>query len=242
MPLRPHFLHAVDGVLDFAIVMSTTILQRASSVQARIRGAGPEDDESDDPNGYEEANAELWGLASVLYRPQDGAEVVMHRRGDERVVLATKDRRWQSEHTLEKGDVVLRWCGDTGGSGPAQRPYVHLKANGDVLINGVKVRVATSGDVEIDADATVTITGNKIVAASNDIRLTGDGATDALALASKCNARLDAISAALDAFAAATPVPNDGGAFIQTQLKVAGGWGTGPHAPANTGSSKVKAT
>lgn len=243
---HPAWLQAVDTLLSFGAVLSSRIMQAASSVELRIRGNGPADDESDDPNGYEDANAEFWGLASVLYRPQDGAETIFWRMGDERVVIATKDRRWQSEHTLEKGEAVLRYCGDVGGAGqPDARPYVHLKSNGEVVANGVKIKLLATGDVEIDADATVTITGNKIVAASNDIRLTGNGASDAVALASKVNDRNDAMAQALDVFCGAVPVSMDGGAALQAAVRAVwtGAMPTGvPTASSDVGSDKIKAS
>lgn len=71
--------------------------------------------------------------------------------------------------------------------------------------------------------------------------LGGPGASDFVALAPSVDSQFDAINSALDAFAAAIPVPNDGGAAIQTAFK--GVWGPGlpPTPSSDVGATKVKA-
>ena len=70
------------------------------------------------------------------------------------------------------------------------------------------------------------------------IRLGSDAAIDAVALAPSIDSQLDAINSALDAFAAAVAVPNDGGAAIQ--LVFSGIWGA-VKPPSNVGATKVDA-
>jgi hypothetical protein len=224
---RPRRDELFDALLDFGRVVGSSIASVASSVVLRLSGDGPMDgdEDEDDDDEAEVVDAEAWGSAALLHRPadptEDGAcEAVYARRGDERVAIATKDRRWQAEHTLETGEVVLRWCGDVGGEGePSVRPFVHLKSNGDVVVSG-----------------------RRLVMLAIDLRMTDESPSAAMALASKCNDRIDEIAQALDAYAAAAPVPNDGGAALQTALKVACGWGASPHPAANVGSTKVKAS
>jgi hypothetical protein len=68
---------------------------------------------------------------------------------------------------------------------------------------------------------------------------TVEGDTIPVSLADRTDARLDKISAALDAFVAAVAVPNDGGAFLQETLAAI--WGSTPHETVNTGSIAVRA-
>lgn len=77
-------------------------------------------------DGDGNAWSELWGHAPLLYRPPSGAECLYVELGDERVVFATKDRRWQVE--TGPGEVVLRAMGS---GAPA---YVRLKPDGSVDI------------------------------------------------------------------------------------------------------------
>lgn len=73
------------------------------------------------------------------------------------------------------------------------------------------------------------------------LRLGGPGAVDAVALAPPTDSQFDDINQALDAFAVAVPVPNDGGAFIQAAFKAVWGPGAPPKPPSNVGASKVVA-
>jgi hypothetical protein len=69
--------------------------------------------------------SELWGHAPLLYKPASGAEHLYVELGDERVVFATKDRRWQIE--TGDGEVVLRAMG-------ASAAYVRLTPDGTCTI------------------------------------------------------------------------------------------------------------
>lgn len=72
------------------------------------------------------------------------------------------------------------------------------------------------------------------------ILLGGPDATEKVSLADRIDPRVDKICNALDAFVAAEPVSNDGGAFIQGALS--GVWGMVPHEPVDSGSITVRAT
>jgi hypothetical protein len=71
------------------------------------------------------------------------------------------------------------------------------------------------------------------------LRLGDPGATDPVALAPSIDSQFDDINSALDAFAVAVPVPNDGGAFIQSAFKAVWGPGAPPKPPSNVGATKV---
>ena len=73
------------------------------------------------------------------------------------------------------------------------------------------------------------------------LRLGGPSASDAVALAPTVDSQLDDINQALDAFAVAVPVPNDGGAAIQTAFRAVWGPGAPPRPPSNVGATKVVA-
>jgi hypothetical protein len=91
---------------------------------------------------------------------------------------------------------------------------IWLKANGHVYVEGVEVRLGSTS------------------------------ASDAVALAPAVNSRLDDIAEALDALAGGIPVPNDGGAAIQTAFKTKwpGSFPIGiPTSAADVGAPKVKA-
>jgi hypothetical protein len=113
----------------------------------------------------------------------------------------------------------------TGNLGADARPadaMVIGRVAGEVT---TRIVIGTDGVVTIDA---------------SQIRLGSPDAADGVALASKVNEQVDAITAALDALANGAPVANDGGLALQTAFKVA--WPGAPvAAPANVGSTKVSA-
>lgn len=85
-------------------------------------------------------DCERWGDAAVLSRPQVGAEVKYIQLGDERVVIGTRDTRWQID--VAAGEVVVRAM---GAGSPA---YVRLRPNGDVQIVG--------GNIHLGAESVAT--------------------------------------------------------------------------------------
>lgn len=76
--------------------------------------------------------------------------------------------------------------------------------------------------------------------ADGRLLLGGPEATEKVSLADRIDARVDLISAALDAYAAAVPISNDGGEALQTALT--GVWGVTPHESVDSGSINVRAT
>ena len=76
---------------------------------------------------------ERWGDAAVLSRPPAGAEQAYIQLGDERIVFATRDRRYTI--TVAEGEVVVRAM---GAGSPA---YVRLKPNGDAVIVGANIHL-----------------------------------------------------------------------------------------------------
>ena len=73
------------------------------------------------------------------------------------------------------------------------------------------------------------------------LRLGGPTASDAVALAPGIDTQLDDINQALDAFAVAIPVPNDGGALVHSAFTAVWGAGLPPKAPSSVGATKVVA-
>lgn len=145
MGRRTHGERIVDALVEIGTVVSTAI-GAATSVISRLRGDAPMDDESDnDPLETEEVgDVETWGEANLLSRPldptDDGAcEALFVRRGDTREIVGMRDRRWQI--TLEQGEVVVRNIV----ADPSQRAKIHIKANGEVVIDSPKVYVGDAG-------------------------------------------------------------------------------------------------
>lgn len=116
---------AVESLLDFGRVLSSSLASTTKSVLARVEGVTGPDGEA------EIAEEQVLSVdAAVLVRPQDpsddGAfEVAFIRRGDEAVPIGSRDTRWQV--TLEKGETVLRAFGESAA-------LLRLKPNGDVVI------------------------------------------------------------------------------------------------------------
>lgn len=154
-PVRSFVGEAVDALLDFGEIVSTTV-DAVRSVLATIRGGevsgGTEDAEDpgeDGDDGDEETpGCELWGSPAVLFRPQapdaNGAmEVLFVRRGEELVGVAYRDLRNQGAADLQPGEVLVRGFG-------ASAPTVLLKPNGNVEIKGAQVLIDVSGFVRIE--------------------------------------------------------------------------------------------
>lgn len=200
MTWRDYVRGVADTALSIARVRGSQLLANAKTLALDLIVSEDSDDE-----GEVAEDAEVWGDAALLYRPAapdaNGApEAIVWRHGDERIVIATKDRRWQVE--LSEGDVCLRAMG-------ANKPRLFLRADGTAVLE------------------------------ADEVYLANGSATEAVALAGPVESRLDDIAQALDAFAAAAPVANDGGAAIQTAFKAVWGPGAPPTAPADVGADKV---
>lgn len=131
----------VGTLLDFGRVAATSVLSAAKTVAATIVG-------DEDPDGDEKLDAsELWGPAPLLYRPQDpdddgACEALFIRYGDERVVVATKDRRFQVEPA--EGEVRVVALGADGD----RQAQVILQADGTAIVQAVEVRIGSSDAAE----------------------------------------------------------------------------------------------
>ena len=133
---REHTEEVVAGLIAFGIVTATKIASAASSVLLKVRGDAPDEVSAGDAV-EEEDDAELWAHATLLYRPADSdatgtCETLGVRHGDEIVVCATKDRRWQV--SLDKGDCVVRALGPSASS-------VRLTAAGEAVIDAAVVKI-----------------------------------------------------------------------------------------------------
>lgn len=123
----------ISGTLEFGRITASSIASAASSLVATVRV-----DEDSDTVAEEMPNQEVWGEAALLWQPADpdssgGPEAIVWRRGDELVIVASKDRRWQV--SLQKGEVCIRALG----ASPAAK--ILLKPNGDIELDGEKVLV-----------------------------------------------------------------------------------------------------
>ena len=141
MTFRDYARDAADTALSLARVTASSIASAASSLLLDILLA-----EDDDESGETMDGAEVYGEAALLFRPADpttaGApEVIVWRHGDERIVIATKDRRWQV--TLDKGDVCLRAFGEN-------KPRLFLRADGTAVLEADEIKLG-------DASATQAI-------------------------------------------------------------------------------------
>lgn len=136
----------VDGqlgaLLNFGRVNATAVLDRAKSVVATLVG-------SEDPEGDEELEGcELWGHAPLGYRPKGPTaagecEALFFRYGDDRVVIATKDRRYQVQ--LAEGEVTLSALAQDG----AAHARIRLKPDGQVIVDGTRIEACGASDLAL---------------------------------------------------------------------------------------------
>ncbi|MCA9610256.1 MAG: hypothetical protein KC619_31890 [Myxococcales bacterium] len=154
---RQYVEEVAAGMLDFGILLSSKLSATTHSLLAKIRG----DQTGDDM--YEEVDdCSIFGHAAIDWRPadptgDDACEVLMWRRGDELVGLATLDRRWQVQ--VEAGEVAIHAFGDDA-------PTILLKPNGDVTVSNANgsIALASGGNVTIngvviDTDGNITAPG-----------------------------------------------------------------------------------
>lgn len=157
MSERTELDNRLDGLIDIGNVHETAVGDH-STITATLIGAGsPDVDDGDDVERVE--NVDLFGEAALLSRPADpdddgSCEAIFVRTGDTREIIGTKDRRWQTETPLEKGETVLRYMGSIGGAGePTQRPRVYLRADGSIEIVADVVHVKTKdAGTKLDVD------------------------------------------------------------------------------------------
>lgn len=124
---RAGVVQTLSDLLSFAKIVASG---SGASQSAEVRiDAGPDDASRD--------QCELWGHAPLLYKPLAGAEAFYVELGDERVVLATKDRRYQVE--IEAGEVVVRAM---GAAAPA---HLKLTPDGTCVVTALRIELGGGG-------------------------------------------------------------------------------------------------
>lgn len=100
-----------------------------------------------------ESLSETWGHAPLLYKPIDDSENMYIELGDERVVIATKDRSHQVE--VGDGEVVIRALGS------ATAARILLKPDGNIEIGASATQfVALASLVEAQLNTLKTAIGS----------------------------------------------------------------------------------
>lgn len=127
-----------DGTIDFAEARDD---DAGDPTISTLRGA------SDGESEHEDIPAAVFGVWCVLARPaapsSSGAcDLVILRRGDEVVGIASRDRRWVRE--LEPGEVLIT-------AGHENGPTIRITPDGDVTIevpSGKKIRATAGGTTD----------------------------------------------------------------------------------------------
>lgn len=135
----------VSSLLDFALVSASAVLDGASSVVFTVVGDVVGDESRDGDEELDEA--ELFTAAPLSFRPQAPSsagqmEALVIRYGDDRVVIGTKDRRFQVD--VAAGETVLTALGKDG----TKQAVIRLKPNGDVVLDADRVFLADAGATE----------------------------------------------------------------------------------------------
>ncbi len=121
--------------------------------------------------------------------------------------------------------------------------HAKLALGGEVLVEfleGSRAMPVVTGFAGKDGNGHVP--DEQTLSVSTVLRLGGAAATDAVALATPTNDRNDDVAQALDTLCTTVPVPNDGGAALQTALKLVWpGRVLTPTAPSDVGAAKVVA-
>lgn len=126
---RKRIVETLNDLIGFAEAVASRVAG-SKSVEVQIKAT---DDD------VEDKWCELWAHAPLLYKPVAGAEQLYVELGDERVVIATKDRRWQI--ATADGEVVLR------SMGPGTPAYVKLKPDGSAEIYATSINLGGSASV-----------------------------------------------------------------------------------------------
>ena len=143
---RADVVQTLSDLVGFARALATRVGAQKST-ELRVQT-------SDDDAGQKWS--ELWGHAPLLYRPCADTECLFVELGDEQVVLATKDRRWQVE--VKEGEVVVRAVG----SGAA---YVRLTPSGACEV--------FASDIKLGANATKKVALDELVRDAIETAITG---------------------------------------------------------------------
>lgn len=125
---RQDVIDIIHEVIGFGHVKTSEVSDGTSTVGLTLDGAG--DGAKAEASATDE---ELWTHGPLMFRPQDEdttghCEVLFYRLGDGKVVIASKDRRFQI--TSEKGEVIV------AAMGLGTPAYVHLKPDGTLILRG----------------------------------------------------------------------------------------------------------
>lgn len=124
--VRAYVEERIAALLDFFKANDSSVGAN-NSVEIDVQG------DTDDALTFEQyENAEIWDCPAVLWRPSDPdvnpltggyCELLGLRSGDEIVVLAGKERRWQV--SIDKGEVIVRGLAENSG-------YIRFKTDGTI--------------------------------------------------------------------------------------------------------------
>ncbi len=118
----------LDGLFAFGRVVRSMQSSRSSNVLVDLHG-----DEDDDGTVELHSEREVFIASPLLYQPArpspDGAseEVLFIRRGDDAVIIGSRDARWRIE--IVEGEAVLRSLGEGGA-------YVRVRPDGEIVLAG----------------------------------------------------------------------------------------------------------
>lgn len=137
----------LDGLLAFGRTVASRQGARSKNVLVDVRGDRARDGTEERHDGQA-----MWLASPLLYRPAasaagQGEEALFIRRGNEAVVIGTRDMRWQVD--LVEGECVIRALGQNAAR-------VRLTPTGGIVLEGtVEIRDAqgtvTTGLVREDA-------------------------------------------------------------------------------------------
>lgn len=204
MGMRDMIEEWVSSLLAVGIVKASSI---AGGTEPIFRIIGDMD-----PDGNEEMDQiEQFTTAPLCYRPKpaafdaegmpiEGMEVVFIRWDDERLIIGTKDRRW--EVAPDEGEVIVLALGKDG----ARQALHRLKPDGNQVLEGIDCTLDFDGDITIGNASTGAqlVKGGSVTVESSDVKLGSSSASDAVALASKVEAELTSIKTTLDSISGAT--------------------------------------
>ena len=154
---RKRIVETLNDLIGFAEAVASRVAG-SKSVEVQIKAT---DDDAEDKW------CELWAHAPLLYKPIAGAEQLYVELGDERVVFATKDRRWQI--ATGDGEVVLR---AVGADSPA---YVKLKPDGSAEIHATNINLGGSATDDVALNTLVKNAVDEAIASHTHASFGGPG-------------------------------------------------------------------
>ena len=135
---RARTLKVFTDIVGFAKIVSAK-LGKSQSAEVTVQA-------NEDDLGGTQQLVETWGDAPLLYQPLSGTEALTVELGDERIVVATKERRWQI--AVEAGEVAVRALGQDA-------PYMLLKPDGTCTIHAKAVNLGDEGGQLVALDSLV---------------------------------------------------------------------------------------